>query len=282
MGISIGCCCAILYAASTLTQGPSQQMIVASLSHLASLPMYDWPEIREQTDTFWQGLAKHAGLEGELDRKTEYGELWRNPNLMFSQTCGYPFSHSFKGLLHYIATPHYVADGCDGANYCSVIFAREQKPLADFYGSTAAINTADSMSGMLALKLVFAPHVQGGEFFRRIKITGSHRSSLKAVRTKYADVCAIDAVCVALVKKYCPQELEGLVEITCSSSVPVLPFVTRAGDPAQLVAALEKTFADPQLKPAREALLLKDFSVLPNGAYDKILDLENALPPFNL
>jgi ABC-type phosphate/phosphonate transport system substrate-binding protein len=257
-------------------------MIVASLPQIASLPMYDWPEIREATDALWQGFARHAGLTGKLDRETNYVELWKNQNLIFSQTCGYPFTHNFKGLLNYIATPHYTAEGCDGPTYCSMIFAREQKPLADFYGATAAVNTDDSMSGMLALKLVFAPYVKGGEFFRRIKISGGHRNSLKAVRTKYADVCAIDSVCVALAKKYCPQELEGLVEIARSPSVPALPFVTRAGDSEQLVIALEKTFADPELKPTREALLLKGMSVLPATAYDKILDLENALPPFTL
>jgi ABC-type phosphate/phosphonate transport system substrate-binding protein len=249
---------------------------------VASLPMYDWPEIRGATDTFWQGFAHHAGIIGELDRKTNYVELWRNPNLMFSQTCGYPFTHEFKGLLNYIATPHYAAEGCEGADYCSVIFAREMKPVPEFYGCNAAVNSHDSMSGMLALKLVFAPYVQGGEFFRRVKISGGHRDSLRAVRTKYADVCAIDAVCVALLKKYRPEELEGLVEIARSPAVPALPFVTRAGDPTQLAKALERTFADPELKSAREALLLGDMSVLPTGAYDKILELENALPAFAL
>lgn len=249
---------------------------------VASLPMYDWPEIRDATDSFWRGVARHAGFIGKLDRKTDYVDLWRNPALMFSQTCGYPFTHDFNGIFNYIATPHYLAEGCEGPNYCSMIFAREQNSLADFYGSTAAINTPDSMSGMLALKLVFAPHVQGGEFFRRIKISGGHRNSLRAVRTKYADVCAIDSVCVALLKKYCPEELEGLVEIARSPVVPALPFVTRSGDPERLVEALEKTFAEPDMKSIRDALLLKAITVLPVSAYDKILELENALPQFNL
>jgi ABC-type phosphate/phosphonate transport system substrate-binding protein len=249
---------------------------------VASLPMYDWPEIRDATDTFWQGLAYHAGIIGALDRKTVFGNLWHSPNLMFSQTCGYPFTHNFKDLLHYVATPHYAADGCEGSDYCSIIFAREMKPLAEFYGCNAAVNSHDSMSGMLALKLVFAPYVQAGEFFRRVKISGGHRNSLLAVRTKYADVCAIDAVCVALLKRYCPEELEGLVEIASSPAVPALPFVTRAGDPTELARALEKTFADPQLKSARESLLLGGMSVLPKGAYDKIIELETALPAFAL
>jgi ABC-type phosphate/phosphonate transport system substrate-binding protein len=249
---------------------------------VASLPMYDWPEIRSHTDEFWNGFAKHAGLVGGLERNMNYADVWRQADLLFSQTCSYPFTHEFKGLLTYIATPLYLADGCDETDYCSIIFAREAKPLAEFHGANVAINTPDSMSGMLALKLVFAPFLKGGEFFRRCKISGGHRYSLAAVRNKYADICAVDSVCVALAKCYCPQELEGLVEVARSPMVPALPYVTRAGDPAKLIAALEKTFADPSLAQCREALLLGGFSVLGAGAYDRLIELENALPEFTL
>jgi ABC-type phosphate/phosphonate transport system substrate-binding protein len=249
---------------------------------VASLPMYDWPEIRDHTDAFWHCLSHHAGLSGSLDRATIYDLLWKRPDLTFSQTCGYPFTHNFKDLLQYVATPHYEADGCDGAHYCSIILAREVKPLAEFYSSTFALNTPDSMSGMLAAKLVVAPFLKGGEFFRRTKVTGGHRNSLAAVRTKYADVCAIDSVCVALAKRYCPQELDGLVEIARSPMVPGLPYVNRSVEPQKLIDALEKTFADKAIKPSLDALLLKGFSVLDANAYNKITDLESSLPPFTL
>ena len=248
----------------------------------ASLPMYDWPEIRGHTDAFWKGLANHAGLSGSLDRTTNYVDLWQCPSLDFSQTCGYPFTHEFSGLLDYVATPHYDCAGCNDAMYSSFIFARETKPLQEFRGKIAAVNSMDSMSGMLALKLVFAPWVQNGEFFERKILTGGHCNSLKAVREGQADVCATDAVYVALAKQYRPKDLEGLVMIAQSPMVPSLPFVTRALNPDHLRAALEKTFADPELKITREALLMTGFSNLGAGAYDRITKLENDLPPFNL
>lgn len=244
---------------------------------LASLPMYDWPEIRTHTDALWEGFARDANLSGELERASQHDALWRQANMQFSQTCGYPFTHEFRGLLKYIATPHYDADGCEGANYCSIIFAREKKSVADFYGCVAAVNSKDSMSGSLALQLVVAPWRKDGAFFKRVKLTGGHRNSLATVRTYYADICSVDAVCVALAKKYCPEELEGLVEVARSPQVPGLPFTTRAGDPKLLADALNKTFADPALKSTRDALLLKNFSVLEPSAYDKILELEAAL-----
>jgi ABC-type phosphate/phosphonate transport system substrate-binding protein len=248
---------------------------------IASLPMYDWPEIRPYTDELWAGFSHHANLTGKLDRTSYYESLWNNPDLTFSQTCGYPFTHKFNGLLKYIATPYYDCDGCSGAEYSSIIFAREHKPLAEFYGAIAAVNTLDSMSGMLALKLVCAPHFRNGEFFRRTKLSGGHRNSLRDVKNKFADICAIDSVCVALAKKYCPDELEGLVEIARSPMVPALPFVTRGGDVASLRDALHTTFSDESLKNAREALLLSGVSILPNGAYNRILDLENEMPLFS-
>jgi ABC-type phosphate/phosphonate transport system substrate-binding protein len=248
---------------------------------VASLPMYDWPEIRPYTDEFWAGLARYGLFDTALARRN-YRDVWHQSELIFSQTCGYPFTHEFKGLLQYVATPHYAADGCDGANYCSIIFARDEQPLPEFFGATVAINSTDSMSGMLAMKVAIAPFLKSGEFFKRCKISGSHRNSLAAVQSHFADICAVDSVCVGLAKKHCPETLEGLVEISRTVSVPGLPYVTRAGDPAALVTALKNTFADPSLAAAREALLLKDFSVLAPNAYDKITELEAALPDFEL
>ncbi len=244
---------------------------------LASLPMYDWPEIRGATDAFWTGLVRHAGGVGMLDRAAGHDALWRQPTLHFSQTCGYPFTHEFRDLLHYLATPHYLADGCEGANYSSLIFARDDLPLSAMQGWIPAINSPDSLSGMLALKLAFPAQARTGDFFAPALLTGSHLNSLKAVREGKADICAIDAVCVALAQKHRPQDLNGLVEIARSPLLPGLPYVTRAGDVKLWRFAILKTFADPSLAKARADLLLGGISVLPEGAYDKILELEAKL-----
>ncbi|WP_119272674.1 phosphate/phosphite/phosphonate ABC transporter substrate-binding protein [Taklimakanibacter deserti] len=246
---------------------------------IVSLPMYDWPEIGEATDAFAQGVLRHLGGESpRLDRNPDYFALWRRPDLVFSQTCGYPFTHEFRGRLSYVATPHYAAPGCAGAQYSSFVFARERRPLAQFRASRAAVNNPDSMSGMLALKLVFARHAENGRFFSHVVETGGHVGSMIAVRDGKADICAIDSVCVALARRYRPDYLEGLVEIARSPMVPGLPFVTAAGrDPVRLRLALARAFADPELAPAREALFLDRHSILAEGAYDLILELERQM-----
>jgi len=244
---------------------------------IASLPMYDFPEAREATDQWWAGIARHAGLSIGLTREGDYAAPWRDPALVFSQTCGYPFTHEFQGKLKLVATPHYACDGCEGPNYCSFIFAREKQPLAAFRGSRAALNGHDSMSGMLALKLIFAPLAEKGRFFASALVTGGHRKSLMAVRDGAADVCAIDAVCVAMVKRYEPGLLEGLWEIGRSPSVPGLPYVTIAGDVAALRRAISAALADPGLAEARQRLFISGASFLEPQAYDRILRLEQEM-----
>ncbi|WP_374332634.1 phosphate/phosphite/phosphonate ABC transporter substrate-binding protein [Aestuariivirga sp.] len=244
---------------------------------IAALQMYDWPEVGAATDLWWNGMAGHLGVDVPLSRPEDFTAPWHRDDLVFAQTCGYPFTHALKGQVALVGTPHYDADGCEGSNYCSIVFARERRPLESFRGQVAAVNTPDSMSGMLALKLVFAPLAEHGQFFGRAMETGGHLASLAAVQAGKADVCATDCVCVALARRYRPAALQGLVEIARSPVVPGLPWITRAGDVAALRGALRKAFADPRLAGVREALLLKGFSELPVSAYDRITNLEAAM-----
>jgi ABC-type phosphate/phosphonate transport system substrate-binding protein len=244
---------------------------------LATLPMYDFPELREATDAFWAALAKEYGVSGVLTRDTDWTAAWRNPQLLFSQTCGYPFTHEFRGVLNYAATPHYAADGCEGPNYRSIVFAREQKPLAAFEGTTAAFNNQDSMSGMLALKLMFAPFAHRGRFFRDTIETGGHVASLAAVQSARADICAIDCVTVAYLKRYRPEAVEGLHDVGRSPWVPGLPYVTRCGNIEKLRNALVAVLHDNDLQEIRSALLITDISNIGVPAYDIIPKRETEL-----
>jgi ABC-type phosphate/phosphonate transport system substrate-binding protein len=244
---------------------------------IASLPMYDWPEIREDTDRFWAALAEELGVSGPLWRGADHTAPWHNPDLLFSQTCGYPFTHALRGKVALVATPHYAADGCEGPNYCSFIFAREKKPLGDFRESVAAINGPDSMSGMLALKLAFAGFAEQGRFFAKAIETGGHLASLQAVQSGAADVCAVDSICVALAKKYRPSLLTGLHEVGRSPSVPGLPYITRAENVTPIQEALMRVFADDALQKTRARLLLSGLSILTVQDYQIIPHLEHEM-----
>jgi ABC-type phosphate/phosphonate transport system substrate-binding protein len=255
-----------------------------------SLPMYDWPEVRDATDAWAHGMARHlrahdfAEAPLELWRHEDQAQAWQSSDLLLSQCCGYPFTHLYASRLLPLLTPHYSVEGCSGPAYSSFVFVRSAdniRALTELRGRISAINDRTSMSGMLALKLVFAPLTENGRFFARTVETGAHARSLEAVQRGEADVCAVDAVCVALARRHRPELLAGLAEIARSPLVPGLPYVT-AGHrpPAELVRmrqAIAAAFADPRLQQAREALFLSGYSPLDRSDYAIIAALERNL-----
>ena len=257
---------------------------------IISLPMYDWPEAREATDAWGVGMVRHLREHGfpdaptELFRRDDYGEAWASSDLLLSQACGYPLTHDYASSLLPILTPHYDAEGCSGPNYCSFIMVRRSsgiQELSDLRSHVSAINDRHSMSGMLALKLMFAPLAKAGEFFASTIETGGHLNSLKAVQQGKADVCAIDAVCLAMARRYRPELLENLTELARSPLIPGLPMVTSshrsADEMGRLRLALQAAFDDPKLEHARQALLLAGATILDIDAYAIILKLEREL-----
>jgi ABC-type phosphate/phosphonate transport system substrate-binding protein len=254
------------------------------------LPMYDWPEVREATNAWAQGMALHLRAQGfakapaELLRQEDYAQAWRSSELLLSQCCSYPLIRLYAGALVPVLTPHYSVEGCSGPAYSSFVFVRSAdniRTLTELRGRVSAINDRASMSGMLALKLVFAPLTENGRFFTRTVETGAHARSLEAVQRGEADVCAVDAVCVALARRHRPELLTGLAEIARSPLVPGLPYVTAGHRPPQELARLRQAiaaaFADPRLQQARDALFLSGYSPLDRSDYAIIAALERNL-----
>lgn len=252
----------------------------------ASLPMYDWPEIRRATDAWWQGLALKLRAEGltdvplTLQRSDEVAILWAAPDLLFSQTCGYPLTHEWMGKLAVVATPHYDADGCSGPDYCSFVLARrdDDRRLEDFRGAVAAYNGADSQSGYSALRSVIAPLARNGQFFGGTVRSGGHLNSMQMVASGEADLCAVDAVCWALARRHHPNLVEGLRSVGQSNPVPGLPYVTAAGASPdrlnRLRAGLGAAFDDAGLSDIRQDLLLNGFTQTDASTYQPIIAME--------
>ena len=253
----------------------------------ASLPMYDWPELREATDAWWTALAaafRAEGIENVPDRLTRDAgleALWGAPDLLFSQTCGYPLTHEWAGRLQPVATPHYTAEGCSGADYCSFLLVRTVSGITELKqleGLCAAYNGPDSQSGYSALRAVAAPLASDGRFFGRTVLSGSHLASMEMVTRGEADVCAVDAVVWGIVCRHRAEFAEALAVIARSPSAPALPYVTSPGtlreDVRRMTAAFEKVFDDQALSDIRDQLMLSGFSVLDEAEYGRILDIE--------
>ena len=253
---------------------------------VASLPMYDLPAVRWATDAFWTAVAaalRQSGMAApaSLDRRAAYASVWREPGLLLTQTCGYPFVTALHGRVRLVATPIYDAPGCEGACYRSWLMVRATDPartLAELRGRRVAFNATDSQSGYNALRALVAPLAHGGRFFATGLATGSHAASLAAVAKGRADLCAVDCVTWALLARHQPARTHGLRCIGQTETTPTLPLVTAAATDdralACLRAALQAAMAAPELASARMALLLRGLAPADEATYAIILAQE--------
>ena len=251
------------------------------------MPMYDMPEVRAALDSLWHGFAANMRREGlgDVPRELVHGRpldrLWNDPELWFSQCCGYDLVNGYAGRLVPIATPRYGAPECEGCDYASVIVVREDSEADDVLkmrGAVCVINGPDSHSGMNALRALVAPVSERGRFFRHVKVSGTHADSLETIKRGDADVAAIDCVTYALLGRYRPDALAGLRKLGSTHLAPGIPYVTRAtlaeDSVARMRAAVFHTFADPGLATTRQALLLDGVEEIPLSEYKRILEFQ--------
>lgn len=256
---------------------------------IAALPMYDLPEAREVTDAWWAVLVRHfrqaglADMPDTLTRSANVTDSWTAPGLLFTQTCGYPFTHDWSDKLRLVATPRYNAAGCEGSTYRSGFIVRDgdtASTLEDLRGKRIAFNATHSQSGFNAPRGAVAPLARDGVFFNEARQSGGHRQSMAMVRAGEADVCAVDLVTWAMHQRFAPEMIDGLRVMGFTDAAPNLPYVTaiqRDDDTvkrlrAGLIAALD----DPTGRDAREALLLDGVDILTPTDYRAIDEMEQA------
>jgi ABC-type phosphate/phosphonate transport system substrate-binding protein len=249
--------------------------------------MYDWPEVRPHTDRLWQALRAalrangFPGAPDELERNIPVHDQWRLPDLLLSQTCGYPLTHGFDDDLTVLAAPVYAVDGCSGADYSSFIVVHKDSRFtapADLRAARAAYNTDDSLSGHLALRSVFAPHADAGRFFGEVIRSGGHAVSMEMVADGRADVAAIDCVSYALCLRHRPKVARRLRRIATSPSAPALPYVTsKRRTPAEvsrLKRVLADVFSDTRLSETRTSLFIEGLEFVTRQTYDRVFAQE--------
>ncbi len=249
--------------------------------------MYDLPELRGATDALWTALAGalHArgvdGVPAALCRDRALPSMWLDPELLLSQTCGYPLVRALAGRVQVVATPRYRVSHCEGSWYRSLVVvprASRAAALADLAGAVCAVNEPDSHSGMNSLRALVAPLAGGVPFFGSVVWTGAHRASLELLARGEADVAAIDCVSLALFERALPHLVAQVRAIDITAACPGLPIITRAGASRDQIeamrAALADVMADPELAGARDALLLDGFELLGPEVYARVDELE--------
>ncbi len=110
--------------------------------YVAALPMYDWPERRQQVDAQWEVL-RDALLDAGIDAperlarsnadlpgvdlapdEFDLAVLWQHPNLLFAQTCYGPLALWLKGVRVVGQEDYAGVEGGEGEFYSSAIVMR--------------------------------------------------------------------------------------------------------------------------------------------------------------
>lgn len=246
----------------------------------AALPMYNLSaRLARGHEALLNVLAEEVGQAIVLASPADLPAFWRRPDVLISQTCGYPYMTGLRGMVTLLATPCYDFSGCSGSDYSSVIVVRDGRGigvLADAAGRTVAVNDVHSNSGMNVLRHAVAPLARDGRFFGAAIQSGSHAASVRMVREGVADIAAIDCVTYGYLAQEDPQAVEGLKVLVYSARSPGLPLIAGGGVPQDLVLRLRDALLRPsaRLLELMRALRILAFEYRGDDDYARILELE--------
>jgi len=241
------------------------ELVSEALPGQCSLPMYgdDQPELRAASAVVHRHVQRDLRLllvEGRSGQMRTDGPLlrgacdalWSSPELLWSQTCGQPLFSSYPQLTP-VGAPTYSAEGCTPGFYCSWIVVRSRDEhrfpsLSALAGATLAVNSADSWSGAVSLRCaverLLRPDERGALVFfhPEVRVTGSHRDSLRALQAADVHCAAIDCITWDLLRRTCPAEVDGLTIIGRTESTPAPPVVVQTRLLPELGAAVADAF----------------------------------------
>ncbi|WP_338548557.1 phosphate/phosphite/phosphonate ABC transporter substrate-binding protein [Roseovarius phycicola] len=243
---------------------------------IASLPMYDRHELQAANDRLWHAVRENLGFGPDsLKRDGDIWEHWMSPDLLLSQTCGFPYRARLHGAVQLVGTPDNRLEGCAPGEYCSVFVARADElrdQIKDYSSSVFAYNEPLSQSGWAAAANY---GFSRGFSFARTSKSGGHLFSAKAVAEGRADLAAIDALTWRHIQRY-DDFAAQLRVVAHTDPTPTLPFITaRDRDLAPIRDALAKAIADLR-EDDRESLSLYGLVDIPAERY---LSVRTPVPP---
>lgn len=227
-----------------------------------------------------RALGFHEKIDIVQDFPAHLMDWWRDENLLFSQSCGYPYITQLKDQVHLLATPCFNVQGCESAHYSSVFVCHQDQPwnhIEDARHSRVVMNQVDSNSGMNVLRAEIAKYAMPDQrFFSDIHWSGSHQMSLKFIQEKQADLAAIDCVTWAYLKAYAPEQLYGIRVLGFSQASYALPYITSKRTDHQLKVLIFKALKNIQSDHVAlfKSLFIRDIIQSSPEDYQSILALE--------
>ncbi len=256
------------------------------MPYLASLPMYDHAPIAGKTDLWWQVIRNELLLRGiaapnHLTRSDDSRSIWRNPELLLTQCCGYDLMVNGYEELEPIVTPVYGYDDSEDGTYCSYIVVSKASNIgtaSDLKNSRLAINGYRSHSGYNAMREFMAEELGPGQHGQDLVVSGSHYNSMKMVADGEASAGAIDCVTYGIVKSYAPALVEQLSILGKSPTHAVLPYavpsIMNGEAKAMLQSALFAAFNSPEHQDVRDQLNIVTCVSKTRADYNSIKEAE--------
>ncbi|MCP1511066.1 phosphate/phosphite/phosphonate ABC transporter substrate-binding protein [Pseudomonas rhodesiae] len=247
----------------------------------SDLSMYLAPaRISQAQDAWLERILAILGERREQKPVVDLASHWLSPDLLLSQTCGYPFVTSLRGKVRLIGRPSYELTHSSAGSHCSLLLCRADSDVTDlagFQGSHGLINAPDSNSGMNLLRHTLAG-VSARGFFSTLTFTGSHRESMRRLKEGAGDLASIDSVTYDYLARDNSAEIEGLRILLRSARSPCLPYITSIGQTAADAASIRNAMNEAlnQLPEVSRDLAIKEVLPASEADYECLLEYERS------
>lgn len=238
---------------------------------IANLMMYQRPQLVGPHDRFWALIRSNLhdlGINApdNLSQDAEEFFVWKNPDLVLSQTCGMPYRTWLYDTVNLVGTPDFGVTDCPPGYYRSAIIVRaddDRQQAEAFKDTVFGYNQTFSQSGYAAPYWHFQPR---GFWFGNRLHTEQHLASAKAVYEGRADIASLDAVSWRLMQEYEPFA-KALRVLEWTIPTPGLPLITaQKNDPNVIFDAVSGAIS--QLTATdRQLLGLKGIVNIPAETY---------------
>lgn len=233
---------------------------------IASLPMYQRPELDQAHDDYWQLIASKLGYNFPLTKEGHEADLWLNPDLLLSQTCGMPYRLGLHDKVTLIGTPDYGIEGCPPGYYRSAIVVRHNDPRqvkSEFKNALFAYNGKNSQSGFAA---AYFDCQKDNFFFENTVCSGGHLNSAKMVAGGDADIACIDPVSLSYMEEF-DRFYNELRILDWTSPTPGLPYISALGADQQKIFNAVSAAISELPSYTRDLLRLKGITYIAKEVY---------------
>ncbi len=241
--------------------------------------MYPFDSVAWAWDALWGGIHRRTPwTPSTLTRSGNVHAGWSDPRWIVTHVCGLPYTAQHRDELEVLgAFALSIPEATPDARYRSVLLSPHDRTVSELTSSEthAVANSADSLSGWASL--VNATVGPTGVWPGSVTFTSAHYQSVRMLAKGQADLAAIDAWSLALIRQEQPDLLVRLFRVGHGPLVPTPAITARAtlGDARieELREAFADALADPELDEAKSALHITGFVRLTLSDYLATLDL---------